>query len=240
MKKKKAAVDSKLPPATGLRQEAERRLRSKKAAPVEGMAEVDVRALLHELQVHQIELEMQNEELLRAHVALQEVSDKYHDLFDFAPIGYFRLDGQGRILEVNLAGAALLGLDRNALIQKRFGQFVAMENRPAFADFCKRVLTTDTRETCEVKLVKDGQTVYALVEGIAAPDHQGAGKLCRAAVIDITGASRRRRSWPNWTAGKINFWPCSVMNFATLLPPSSTPCNCFNSRNAKTPFSKRP
>jgi signal transduction histidine kinase/ActR/RegA family two-component response regulator len=79
-----------------------------------------------------------------------------------------------------------LGLDRNAVIQKRFGQFVAMDNRPAFVDFCKRVLTTDARETCEVILLKDGQPVYALVEGIAAQDHQGQGKLCRAAVIDIT------------------------------------------------------
>lgn len=82
---------------------------------------------------------------------MQEASEKYRDLFDFAPIGYFRLDGQGRILEVNLAGAALLGLDRSALIQKRFGQFVARGNRPAFVDFCKRVLTTDTRETCSHK-----------------------------------------------------------------------------------------
>ena len=89
-----------------------------------------------------------------------------------------------------MAGAALLGLDRNAVIQKRFGQFVAMENRPAFADFCKRVLTTDTKQTCEVKLLKDGQPVYALVEGIAAQDHQGQGRLCRAAVIDITERKR--------------------------------------------------
>ena len=98
---------------------------------------------------------------------------------------------QGKIVEVNLAGAALLGLDRNAVIQKRFGQFVAMEHRPAFADFCKRVLTTDTKQTCEVKLLRDGQPVSVLVEGIVAPDSRGTEKLCRAAVIDI---SQRKRA----------------------------------------------
>ena len=64
-------------------------MRDKKATPVEGMAEVDVRALVHELQVHQIELEMQNEELQRAQAAAQEASEKYYDLFDFAPVGLF-------------------------------------------------------------------------------------------------------------------------------------------------------
>ena len=89
------------------------------------MAEADARALVHELQVHQIELEMQNEELQRAQAAAEEASEKYCDLFDFAPVGYFLWDHEGRILEVNLAGAALLGLDRSAVVQKRFGQFVA-------------------------------------------------------------------------------------------------------------------
>ena len=182
----KEDTDSRLLHASDLRREAEQRLRDKEAVPAQSMAEVDARALVHELQVHQIELEMQNEELQRARGAAEEASEKYGDLFDFAPIGYFLWDAEGRILEINLAGAALLGLDRNAMIQKQFGQFVAMDNRPAFVDFCKRVLTTDTRETCEVKLLKDGQPVYALVEGIAAQDHQGQGKLCRAAVIDIT------------------------------------------------------
>ena len=78
--------------------------RSKKATPVEGLAEVDVRAVLHELPVHQIELEMQNEELQSARVMAAEVSEKYQDLFDFAPVGYFLWDADGRICEVNLAG----------------------------------------------------------------------------------------------------------------------------------------
>ena len=185
-KAQKEHTEASTAPSPEVGQEAERRLRSKKAAPVEDMAEGDSRALVHELQVHQIELEMQNEELQRARAAAEKASEKYGDLFDFAPVGYFLWDAEGRILEVNLAGAALFGLDRNAVIQKRFGQFVAMEHCPAFADFCKRVLTTDTKQICEVKLLTDGQPVYALVEGIAAQDHQGQRKLCRAAVIDIT------------------------------------------------------
>ena len=186
-------MDSGLPYVAELRRKAEQRLHTKEASAAEAASEADARALVHELQVHQIELEMQNEELQRAQAAAEEASEKYGDLFDFAPVGYFLWDHEGRILEVNLAGAALLGLDRNAVIQKRFGQFVAMEDRPAFADFCKRVLATDTKQTCEVKLLKDGQAVDVLVEGIAAQDRQGQGRLCRAAVIDITPAEARRR-----------------------------------------------
>ena len=150
-------ADSGRPTASDLRREAERRLRDKNAAPPQGLAEADVRAVLHELQVHQIELEMQNEELQRAHAEAREVSEKYYDLFDFAPVGYFLWDHEARILEVNLAGAALLGLTRQAAVQMRFGQFVALENRPALADFCKQVLVTGTQQTCEVKLLRDGQ-----------------------------------------------------------------------------------
>jgi PAS domain S-box-containing protein len=183
-------MDSGLPQAADLHQKAERRLRSKKDTPVEGIAEMDARALVQELQVHQIELEMQNEELLRAHAAAREASEKYCSLFDFAPVGFFLWDRDARILEVNLAGAALLGLDCGAVIQKRFGQFVAMEYRGAFADFCDRVLTTDTKQTCEVKLLKDGQAVDVLVEGIAAQDRRRENGVCRTAVIDITERKR--------------------------------------------------
>jgi PAS domain S-box-containing protein len=172
-----------------LRHKAEQRVRNKNVTPVEAVSEVDACALVHDLHVHQIEPEMQNEELQHAYVAAQEASENYYDLFDFAPVGYFLWDAEGRILAVNLAGAALLGLNRKAMIETPFGQFVAQDNRPAFADFCNRVLTTGLQQNCEIKLLCAGQAVYALVEGIAAPNHQGQGKLCRAAVIDIT---RRR------------------------------------------------
>ena len=173
-----------------LRRKAEQRVRDKDATPVAAVAEADARALVHELQVHQIELEMQNEELQRSHGVAQEASEKYCDLFDFAPVGYFLWDHEGRILEVNLAGAALLGLNRNMVVQKRFGQYVAVADRAGFADFCRRVSLADTRQTCEVQLLRDGQPVYALVEGIAAQDRRGQGRLCRAALIDITQQKR--------------------------------------------------
>ena len=185
-----AMSKGRLPPAADLRQAAEERLRSKKAAPVEGLAEVDVRALLHELQVHQIELEMQNEELQRAQAVAEEASERYQDLFAFAPVGYFLWDAQGHILEVNLAGAALLGLDRSRVVQKRFGQFVALEHRAMFADFCRRVLLADAKQTCEVEILNDGQAVAVLVEGIAVHDRRGHRRVCRAAVIDISQQKR--------------------------------------------------
>ena len=120
----------------------------------------------------------------------KEASTKYRELLNLAPVGYFLWNADGRILEVNLAGAALLGLDRRLLVQKRFKQFVAMEDRAAFADFCKRMLTSDAKQTCNIKLLSEGQPVHLLVEGMAAHDRQGHETLCRAVVINITDYKR--------------------------------------------------
>ncbi len=185
----KHAVDSGLLQATALRREAEQRLRDKEATPAQSMTEVDVRALLHELQVHQIELEMQNAELLYAQKALQESSNKYHDLFDFAPVGYFRLDKEGQILEVNLAGAALMGLDRSTAIHKRFAQSVAIQSRARFADFLTDMLRADDTQTCEIELQHDQTRRYALLEGILSDD-VGGNPSFRFAAIDITSRKR--------------------------------------------------
>ena len=187
---KKDAVDSSLPSAGELRRKAEQRLQAGRAEGELPAAEADVRALLHELQVRQIELEMQNEELQRVQATAQEASERYFELFDFAPVGYFVWDHEGRILEVNFAGAELLGLNRKDLVQKRFGEFVALENRAAFAEFCRQVLASDAQQNCELKLVKKGQSEMVLVEGIAAHDRQGQGRRCCAAVVDITQQKR--------------------------------------------------
>ena len=144
-------------------------------------------ALVHELQVHQIELEMQNEELKRAKLETEDALVKYSDLYDFAPIGLFAIDLQGLIQEVNLAGAALLGIERRNLMNRHFRLFVAPKDRPFFDEFCKSAFDTSIKQTCELNLLRDGEpTVYARIEGIATEDGSMNGKQCRIAVIDIT------------------------------------------------------
>ena len=154
--------------AEKLRREAERRL-EERSASVERMAAEDVRALAHELQVHQIELEMQNEELRAAQLALEEVSRKYQDLFDFAPFGYFLLDAETRILELNLAEAALLGIERITARRLRLQQYVAVSSRLMFRDFCAEVLQGDCKRACEIELQRGEQRVWVAVEGIVMP-----------------------------------------------------------------------
>ena len=100
------------------------------AAPDPGLPPAD---LLHELQVHQIELEMQNEELRRSQVALEAARDRYQDLYDFAPVGYLTVGASGLIEEVNLTGASLLGAERNKLIGRPFVAFVAPDDRRPLA-----------------------------------------------------------------------------------------------------------
>ncbi|MGA2256584.1 MAG: PAS domain-containing sensor histidine kinase [Thermoguttaceae bacterium] len=181
----KQDTDSGPPPARDLRRAAEQRLRDKEALPGRSMAAVDARAVVHELQVHQIELEMQNEDLLRARAAAQEASDKYQDLFDFAPVGYFLLDRQGQILEVNLAGAALLGLDRSTALKRRLGQYVAAQSLARFAEFCDEVLRADSTRLCEIEFQRGDGRVWALLEGIRTHDGRE-NRFFRVAVMDIT------------------------------------------------------
>ena len=148
---------------------------------------VDAMALVHELQVHQIELEMQNEELKRARLEMENALTKYFDLYDFAPIGLFAIDLQGLIQEVNLAGAALLGIERRNLMNRRIRLFVAPKDRPIFDDFCKSAFETLTKQTCELNLPKDCEpTVYVRIEGTVSEDGSQKDRLCRVAVIDIT------------------------------------------------------
>ena len=85
--------------------------------------------LLHELQVHQIELEMQNDELRRSQVALEASRDRYLDLYEFAPVGYLTVTAAGLIFEVNLTGATLLHVERKKLLQRRFAHFIAPGDR---------------------------------------------------------------------------------------------------------------
>ena len=172
-----------------LRRLAEERLLESRSDFAEDDAEesANALALVHELQVHQIELEMQNEELKRARLEAEEASAKYSDLYDFAPIGLFTLDEQGQILESNLAGATFLGVERRNLSKKSFQRFVTPKDRPTFDDFCKKAFETSVKQTCELLLLKkDGPPFYVRIEGTITEGSLQSKREFRIAVIDIT------------------------------------------------------
>jgi len=173
--------------ADKLRLQAEAKLKKKGKAPALATT-ADALRLVHELKVHQIELEMQNEELLNSRAKTEELVSQYADLYDFAPVGYFTLERNGAIVQVNLAGAILLGIERGKLIKRRFGLFVAEPLRATFNAFLDKVFSNQTKETCEVELLKDGATsLWTHIE--AAADNER-GEACRIVIVDIT--ERRR------------------------------------------------
>ena len=148
----------------------------------------DTQRLLHELQVHQVELEMQNVELQESRDRSEVLLEKYTNLYDFAPVGYFSLDATGRILEANLTGAALLGTERSRLISRSLRRFVVPPSRPDFRDFLAKVFAGAVKQVCEAKLLKeDGTSFWASLHG-SFRDAPGGGprEICWVVVSDIT------------------------------------------------------
>lgn len=170
-----------------LRSRAEQRLNVTEPESLHPRIGKEARRILHELQVHQIELEMQNEELRQARDEIEASLEKYTDLYDFAPLGYFTLGRNMAIHAVNLAGADLIGMERSLLINRRFDQFIAEDYRPFFTDFLDRVFAGETIVACEVALVKnDIHRLFVQVEASAYTSRDE----CRVAIIDITGRRR--------------------------------------------------
>ncbi|HSV99292.1 MAG TPA: histidine kinase [Sedimentisphaerales bacterium] len=177
--------------AAELRRRAEVRMREHHRSTVPPRTDADTQRLVHELQVHQIELEMQNVELQGARDQMEAMLEKLTDLYDFAPVGYFSLDEQGRIMEVNLAGAALLGVDRSQLINRRLQQFLAPTSRPIFQAFLEKVFAEPGKQICEASLVtKNGTPSWVDFQATAAGSLRSEQKWCRVAVSDITALKR--------------------------------------------------
>jgi PAS domain S-box-containing protein len=152
------------------------------------LSEMDVRALCHELEVSQIELQLQNEELQRITAEFAASEEKYRDLYEFAPIGYLTLKPSGEILDANLAAAAMLGTERAHLLNNLFQAYLAQDSLSKFNAFCSRVNESDTKEKAEVHLsgngTKERVNGWALIEGRAILG--SANHSIRMAVIDIT------------------------------------------------------
>jgi PAS domain S-box-containing protein len=178
-------------PATDLRRRAEARMQrhpAKNGARLEvAAAAEDPRRLLHELQVHQVELEMQNGELLASRDRTEALLEKFTDLYDFAPVGYFTLDQMGRIVEANLTGATTLGFERSRLMRRRLLPFVDAASRPTFLRFLERSFEGEENNVCEVPLAKpDGTRLWARLHGTVALPFDGSPRLCQVAISDIT------------------------------------------------------
>ncbi len=182
MAKKKTS--SQTTDAKTLRQRAETLLRAK-SADMPTMPTADVQALVHELNVHQIELEIQNEELRQSQLELAHSRDRYSDLYDFAPVGYVTLDKDGRILEANLTAATFLGVERKSLIGANLSTWIDHDAQDDFFLHRRSVFSGNARQICEVNMHKSEGTPMAVrLESIA--QESGHQRQCRTALIDVT------------------------------------------------------
>jgi PAS domain S-box-containing protein len=170
-----------------LRKDAEKKLK-KQMERLKKLSGLDVQDLVHELGTHQIELEMQNEELRSAQEALESSRSRYVDLYDFAPVGYFTFDRNGLIREVNLTGARLLGIERVLLLDKPFAGFIAdAADRKSFSKHRQEVSQAPGRQTCEIRLKKkNGRVLTAQLQSMAKTNVDGKADSINTVIVDIT------------------------------------------------------
>lgn len=161
-----------------------------RAAPRPELLEPSIEALTHELRVHQIELEMQNDELQRAQVNLAAVRDRYADLYDFAPVGYFTLDQTGQVIEANQTGAALLGANRASLMGRSFSRCIAWPDSDRWRRHLNQAFSNDGGHRIELTLqTSEGGTFEGQIDSLRAIRAESAPTL-RVILTDIT--ERRR------------------------------------------------
>ncbi|PIV14713.1 MAG: hypothetical protein COS43_06150, partial [Gallionellales bacterium CG03_land_8_20_14_0_80_55_15] len=154
--------------------------------PKSALASLPAETLLHELQVHQIELEMQNETLRQSQRELEQSRDRYVDLYDFAPIGYLTLSDTGQIAEINLTGAALLGVERKQLLSRRFAQFIAAGDRDCWHSHFSAALKQGGKQSCELALIReDGGVFHAQMDCLHITT-DGFTRMARIAFSDIS------------------------------------------------------
>jgi PAS domain S-box-containing protein len=169
-----------------LRQRAEEALRGRPVDTSE-LSPEETQRLLHELQVHQVELEMQNNELRRTQQELEASREKYFDLYDLAPVGYFTISEKGLILEANLTSTTMLGVERGNLIKQPLTRFIVSEDQDIYYLHRKQLFETQAPQVCELRMVrKDGSQFWARIEATVARDSENDTPVWRATVSDVT------------------------------------------------------
>jgi len=174
------------PQVSSLRRQAEEilQMQQRDRGPV---APEDAQRLLHELEVHQIELEMQNDELRQAQAELEASRARYFDLYDLAPVGYCTLSDKGLILEANLTACSLLGLDRKKLLGHPLSRFILAEDANVFYQQRKKLLETGMHQTFRIRMLRqEGALFWARMEMTEAQDSETGDPVFRAVLSDIT------------------------------------------------------
>ncbi|MEI6061623.1 MAG: PAS domain S-box protein [Bacteroidota bacterium] len=166
-----------------IRKKAEALYEKKRKETAVEISEAESKKLLHEFEVHQIELELINEELMLAREQAETAKDNYIRMYDFAPTGYFTLSDTCKIEELNLSGAKMLGKERQKLKYSRFDFFVSEETKPIFRHFVEKIFKDSRKESCEVILIRNGENpTSVLLTGIVNDNE----KHCFITAVDIT------------------------------------------------------
>jgi len=154
------------------------------------LTEEDTKKLIHELKVHQLELELQNEELVLAKEMADIATQKFSELYDFAPCGYFTLSDQAQIIDLNLRGSAMLGRERLFLKNRSFYLFVTDRTKTSFSLFLANIFSKNTKQSCEVVLsVKGKPPMDVQLNGIIS----GNNEQCLMTAVDITEHNRAEK-----------------------------------------------
>lgn len=181
-------------PAGGLRAEAERRLDKEGVNERRGRTPVDTARLVHELQVHQVELEMQNEELRRTQAELEDSRDRYWALYEHAPVGYLALDRACRILEMNLTAATMLGVERQIGLGSRLPRFAMPAEMLAVENHLRQVFSHPSRQSCDIMARRtDGSSFPAQIESVVDLESKGPDGQpirCHTVLIDLSELRR--------------------------------------------------
>jgi PAS domain S-box-containing protein len=195
----------------------EEHLRNRRVSDVPTNSAELLPRLVHQLQVHQLELEIQNEELRSSRAEVERVLERYTDLYDFAPIGYATLGRDGIIRAANLTGAELLGVERTDLIGRRFGQFVATEDSANFTAFLEKSFASQTKEVGELGLLIEGRPpLYVQIEAVTGKS----GQECRVAIVDITARKQLEK--------KLDKLRSDLANRAAELEAANIELEAFN------------
>ena len=169
-----------------LAEKVDQRNASSSLENIEALSPAEIRQRFHELRVHQIELEMQNEQLRQSQEALEALQDRYFDLYDMAPVAYCTVSEKGLILEVNLKASQLLGRARGVLVRQRLSQFIVTEDQNRYYLLHRQLLASGALQACELRMVQmNGTILWVHLSATLAQDESGAS-VCRMVLSDQT------------------------------------------------------